>query len=101
MKKILILGLSVILFTAAASAQLGPRERIQNHRVTEGFNNGQITRPERFQLRRDELRYKTEQRHARRDGFVSPRERRRLHQMRRHERRETFRFKHNRHHRIF
>jgi hypothetical protein len=101
MKKILILGLSVVLFTAAASAQLGPRERVQNHRVTEGFKNGQITRPEKFQLQKDELRYKKERRHSRRDGFVSPRERRKLHNMRRHNRHETFRFKHNRHHRLF
>ncbi|HKB44860.1 MAG TPA: hypothetical protein VKC90_10740 [Chitinophagaceae bacterium] len=101
MKKILVLSLSLVLLSVAASAQqdnVGNRTR--RHRVERGFNNEQITGPERHQLRRDHFRYKIAQHRARRDGFVGPIERRRLHKMRNHNRHEMFRYKHNRRHRV-
>jgi hypothetical protein len=101
MKKIFILGLSLIFLSVAASAQqdnIG--DRFRRHRVEHDFNNGQLTRPERHQLRKDHFRYKVAQRRAHRDGFVGPIERRRLYKMRRHNRHESFRFRHNRLHRV-
>ena len=95
MKKILTLGLALVLISAAASAQRGPGDRIRRHQVTQGFNNGQITRPERFQLRKDAFRYQMLNRKVHRDGVVTPLEHRRLHQVRRHERHDMFRFRHN------
>jgi hypothetical protein len=101
MKKIFILSLSLVLLSAAASAQHDDAgDRFRRHHTTHSFSNGQITRPERHQLRQDQFRYKVARRHARRDGFVGPVERRRLHKMRRHNRHEMFRFRHNRHHRV-
>lgn len=94
MKKLFVLGVILTLLAASASAQ-GPGDRIQRQRIERGFNNGQLTRPERFRLERDHHRFKAERRRAFSDGRVTPRERRRLNHMRRHERRETFRFKHN------
>jgi len=101
MKKILILSLSLVLLSAAASAQQdNVGDHFRRHRIERGFNNHQLTRPERHQLRRDHVRYRIAQHRARRDGFVGPIERRRLHKMRNHNRREPFRFRHNRRHRV-
>jgi len=98
MKKLFVLGVILILLAASASAQ-GPGDRIHRQRIEKGFDNRQLTRPERFRLQKDEFRYKNERRRAFRDGRLDRHERRRLHKMRRHERREMFRLKHNRHRR--
>lgn len=101
MKKILVLSLSLVLLSVAASAQQdNVGDRFRRHRVERGFNNEQTTRPERHQLRRDHFRYKIAQHRARRDSFVGPIERRRLHKMRNHNRHEMFRYRHNRGHRV-
>ena len=89
MKKIIFLGLVLVLLSAMASAQQGSRDHFRRHRIA------QINRPERFQLRKEQFRYKVAQHNAHRDGFVSPMEHRRLCKMRRHDRREVFLFRHN------
>ena len=99
MKKIFVLGMVLTLLAAAASAQ-GPGDRIRRQRIEQGFNSGQITRPERFRLQKDRIQYKVERRRAARDGRITPLERRRLSKIRRHDRREAFRFKHNRRRRL-
>jgi hypothetical protein len=100
MKKVFILGLIITLANLSTSAQNRPVDRIQKFRMERGFNRGQITRPERFHLRKDQFRYKIAQRRVRRDGTVTPMERRRLMMMKRHNRQEMFRFKHNRFRRV-
>ena len=94
MKKLFVLGVILTLLAASASAQ-GAGDRIHRQRTERSFDNGQLTRPERSRLHKDQVRIKTERRRAFRDGRVNPSERRRLHKMRRHERREMRRFKHN------
>lgn len=95
MKKVLYLCAVLLLLSAAASAQQKPGDRILRHRVAEGFRDGNITRFERHRIRQDVVRYKTADRNARRDGVVSPRERRKIHAMKAKTRRDAFRFKHN------
>lgn len=99
MKKLVALSFLVMILTVAVSAQT-TRERIQKHRVREGFRSGQITRPERFELRKDQFRYQSMQRRAHRDGRVTPIERRRLHKQKAENRREQFRYMHNRQRRV-
>lgn len=99
MKKIFALSFLVMILTVAASAQ-GPRERFQKHRIREGFRSGQLTRPERFELRKDQFRYQNMQRRVHRDGVVTPIERRRLHKQKAENRRERFRYMHNRQRRV-
>jgi hypothetical protein len=94
MKKILSISLVLILLSAAASAQRSG-DRIRRNYIKQGFSSGQISRPERFELRKDAVRYKAAQHHARRDGVVTPLERRRIHKLRCETRRDAFRFKHN------
>jgi hypothetical protein len=100
MKKLFTLGLILVLLSVTASAQRGQGDRFRRHRMTNGFYSGQLTRPERFELRKDQFRYKTSQRRARRDGIVTPFERRRLHKIKQHGRRDQFRFRHNGHRRV-
>jgi hypothetical protein len=94
MKKLFVLGAILTLFIVSASAQ-GPRDRIRSERIERGFNNGQLTRPEKFRLHQNKTRHKVERRRAVRDGRVTPVERRRLHKMKRHDRHEIYRLKHN------
>lgn len=94
MKKLFVLGLILTILAASATAQ-GPRDRIRRERIERGFQNGQLTRPEKFRLHQNQFRFKAERRRALRDGKVTGFERRRLHTMKRHDRREIFRLKHN------
>jgi hypothetical protein len=87
MKRIVSFILILTLVMTSVSAQrisTGPRS-----------NRGQITRLEARQLQRDQRHYKIARRAAARDRMVTPRERRRLKAIRKHERRDLFRFKHN------
>ena len=94
MKKLFVLGVILTLLSAAASAQ-DAGDRIHRQRIERGFNNGQLTRPEKFRLQKDRTHIKVERRRAFRDGRINHSERRRLHRMRRHERREMRHFRHN------
>lgn len=95
MKEIITISLILILFSFGASAQLDSRKPLRKHRVTHGFSNGQITRPERFELRRDVIRLNMVQRNARRDGIVTPLEKIKVHKVKCKTRRDAFRFRHN------
>jgi len=99
MKKLLALTFILMSFSFATSAQV-IRERVQKHRIREGFRNGQLTRPERFELRKDQFRYQNMQHRVHRDGIVTPIERRRLHKQKAENRREQFRYMHNRQRRV-
>jgi len=94
MKKIFVLSAILTLFIASASAQ-DRGDRIRRHKIERSFDNGQLTRPEKFRLQKNQFRYKVEKRRAGRDGRISPLERRRLSKMQRHDRREMFRYRHN------
>ena len=101
MKKILFVGLILTLFAGAVSAQQTRNDRLPQQREVQSFQRGrQLTRPEVRHLRNDELRYKITRRRAHRDGRVSPIERRRLHNIKKDQRRDLFRFRHNNRRRI-
>jgi len=95
MKKIIILTLFITSLGLTVSAQRGQNGKFDRGRITLGLNNGGLTRMEKSRLQQDAFRYRLAQRHARRDGFISPRERRRLRKMKARERRESFYFRHN------
>jgi hypothetical protein len=99
MKKLLLFSIVAVLLTVTVSAQRAG-DRLQKHSIRQGFRSGQLTRPERFELRKDRVRYHRMDRRAHRDGVVTPIERRRLHHKKTQNRREVFRYKHNRHRRV-
>ena len=100
MKKILILGAVFALFTTAASAQLRS-DAVQRHRIEKGFQSGQLTRGEKFKLKKDHGKYAKAKRKALRDGRLTPMEKRKLNAMKRHNSRKTFAMKHNHRRRVF
>jgi hypothetical protein len=95
-----MLGLTVLLISVASSAQIRPTDRFRSQRMESGFNRGQLTRCEKLELRKDQIRYQMSRRRATKDGIVTPMERRRLSKMRRNDRRELFYFSHNNRRRI-
>ena len=92
MKKIMTLGILILLFTLAAPAQQGYRGL--------RARPSEITRFERLQLQKDLFSYRIARRHAGRDGVYTPYERRKLNNMRQKTRRDAFRFRHNGRHRL-
>ena len=95
MKKFITLGLILVVLSVTASAQQGSGERFRRHRIHHGFRHGEITRHERMEIRKNTFRYDMAQHRARRDGIVTPLEHRRLNHLRRNDRREAFRYRHN------
>ncbi len=91
MKKLLYLSLILILSATAASSQVVIKVPVR----PQGFNNQRISRPERFQLKRDVVRLNIVQSIARKDGIVTPFERRRINKEKCNIGRDAFRFKHN------
>jgi hypothetical protein len=100
MKKILLATFVLALFTTAASAQKG-HDAIQRHRIENGFQSGQLTRGERFELQNDHGRYEQARRIAMRDGRITPAERRKLNALKRNDNRRTYAMKHNNRRRVF
>lgn len=98
MKKILTLGFAFVALSFAATAQFTtPAQKMHKRKV---LNSGQITAPERLILEKDAAHYRHLKHKARRDGRITPMERRRIKAAKRHERREFIRFRHNRFHRV-
>lgn len=95
MKKILVFSLLLVLVSAAASAQAGPGSRFRKQGIQRGFSQGQLSRPEKMELRKDVFRNQLLKHKARRDGIVTPIERRRLKRAKCDTRRDVFRFRHN------
>ena len=95
MKKILVFSLLLVLISAAATAQAGPGSRFRKQGIERGFSQGQLSRSEKFELRKDVFRNQIMKRRIRRDGFVTPIERRRLHRAKCDTRRDLYRFRHN------
>lgn len=101
MKKIFFLGfILTLIFSVSASAQVTEGRHLRHQRESQGFRNGEINRFEMRRLHHDQFRYHMARRRAYRDGRISPFERRHLNKMRRHERRELYRFRHNRFHHV-
>ena len=92
MKRILLLTVTLALVTTVVSAQRITRSPRQNR--------GEITRFEAHKLQRDQRQYKIARKMAVRDRVVTPRERRKLRAIRKHERRDLFRFRHNNRRRV-
>lgn len=95
MKKILSLSFILVLTATVSFAQQGYGDRFRKQRTTQSLRGGQITGLERLELRKDLVRQNMIQRHARKDGVVTPFEKVRIHRAKCNTRRDAFRFKHN------
>ncbi|HMG69211.1 MAG TPA: hypothetical protein VK588_16045 [Chitinophagaceae bacterium] len=95
MKKILFLGFILTLFAVSASAQSDDGGRFRHHREVRSYHHGELNRFEKRRLHHDRFHYGMARRRVHRDRFVSHSERRHLDNIRRHDRRESYRFNHN------
>ena len=86
MKKILVFSLILVLTSVAASAQVGRGN---------GLRKSQLNRNERIELRQDVFRNQSIRKRARRDGVITPIERRRMHRSKCESPRDLVRFRHN------
>jgi hypothetical protein len=100
MKKILFFAVAFTLFTTVASAQRG-HDRVQRHRIEQGFKSGQLTRGEKFRLHQDRMSYRQAKRIALRDGRITRSERRWLNSLKRQDSRRIYAMKHNSRRRSF
>ncbi|HYV04975.1 MAG TPA: hypothetical protein VFB82_10330 [Blastocatellia bacterium] len=66
----MLLGLSAICF-----ASINGRQYREQRRIREGIRSGELTRREAGRLETEQARIRMYERFARRDGYVSPRER--------------------------
>lgn len=94
MKKNLSLIFILILTTTVSFAQQGYGDRFRKQRATQSLRGGQITGLERLELIKDWVRQSMIQRHARRDGVVTPFEKVRINKAKCNTRRDAIRFKH-------
>jgi hypothetical protein len=69
----LLLGLSAVSF-----AGINGRQHREQQRIREGIRSGELTRREAVRLEAEQARIRGYERYARRDGYISPRERARL-----------------------
>lgn len=76
-----ILALCVFGISSVSMARqrtINQREHHQQQRIGQGIRSGELTRREARRLEAQEARIRVDERFARRDGYVSPRERARL-----------------------
>lgn len=69
----LLLGLSAVSF-----ADINGRQHREQQRIKQGIRSGELTRLEARRLGTEQARIRAYERYARRDGYISPRERARL-----------------------
>ena len=95
MKKIFALGLVLALFTATVSAQQTRNDFRNGREYHQRFDRGKMTKGEKAKLHKNDRKYKHAKKRFMRDGKLSPMERKQLAKMKRHDRRDTYRFRHN------
>lgn len=107
MKKILLLGIVATLFTLGASAQVrkeafgrdqkGPDRQHMTQRKKQQMDHRthNLTGAERMKMRHHSSQYQRAKHRAYRDGKISHREQRNLRKMKKHNRHDAYRYKHN------
>jgi hypothetical protein len=102
MKRIHVVLLVAMLGTLVAGAAfagapgVNHRQAHQRARIAHGMRCGELTRAEAVRLRAGQRQIRRAERRARADGFVSGRERARIHRLQNRESRAIYRLKHNR-----
>ena len=99
---ILGLGLGAIAPVSASAAvrqhSINKVERREQVRIRQGIRSGELTRAEAGRLKREQAKIRVDQRRARADGNVTPKERKKLHKELRKANRDIYHQKHDRQH---
>ena len=91
---VFILGASTVSM-AGSHHSINSRERNQQQRINQGIRSGELTRREARRLEAGQARIRTDERFARADGTVTPRERARLQRELNRQSRGIYRQKHD------
>jgi hypothetical protein len=93
----MIIGLVLIMISVSwARDPISHRQKKQSKRITHGIRGGEVTGREFVRLNREQRRIGKYKRRARRDGYISYKERRRLHRMQDRASEHIYQTKHNR-----
>ena len=92
----LLLGALLLGLSAVSFAGINGRQHREQLRIRHGIRSGELTRREAFRLQAERARIRAYERYARRDGYVSPRERARLDRGLDRASRDIYRQKHDR-----
>lgn len=92
----LIAGVFVLAASAVSMAGINRRQHNEQKRIGQGIRSGELTRREAERLEAGMARIRVDERFARHDGVVTPRERERLNRELNHESRMIYRQKHDR-----
>jgi hypothetical protein len=95
----LLSGMGIcVICTASVWAQpsINRSEHREQVRIHQGVRSGELTRRETRRLEAEQARIRVDERFARADGTITPRERARLNNERRHASRDIYRQKHDR-----
>jgi hypothetical protein len=99
MKKILALGVVFALFSIAASAQPG-RDALRKDVPGDHARSGQVARGDQFKMNRNDAKFHKTKHRSHRGGHFSRFEKRKHHNMKKHNHRKAFRSRHNGHRRV-
>jgi len=114
MKKLLLLGIVATLLTVGASAQNSKQDfrkdgsgagfkkdgaamNSRNDGPRKDFRASQLTRGEKARMNHNSASFARAKHRAGSDGKFSSKEKKRLHKMKKHNRHDAFRYKHNDH----
>ncbi|MEW6197005.1 MAG: hypothetical protein AB1521_17800 [Bacteroidota bacterium] len=100
MKKLILSFTTLIIFAGIVSAQtrtpgINKTQRNQQVKIHQGIKSGELTRPEVWQLERQQARIQCEKRIAKADGVVTNGERVRIHKHQAFASRNIYCKKHN------
>lgn len=90
---VFVLGVSAV--SMAGGRGINARQHREQHRIFRGIRNGELTRREAGRLEARLLGIRRAERRARSDGYLSPRERARLHHRLNRESRAIYRQTHD------
>ena len=92
----LLVGVALCAAPAVASAKtINGIEHREQLRIRQGIRSGELTRAEARRLEAEQARVRVDERFARADGRLTPKERERLHKELRHASRDIYRQKHD------
>ena len=92
----LLVGVALCAVPAVAGAQtINGIEHREQLRIRQGIRSGELTRAEARRLEAEQARIRVDERFARADGRLTPKERERLHKELRHASRDIYRQKHD------
>ena len=82
---------------ASESSVVDQRQQRQENRIQQGVNSGSLSKKEERRIRKDQARIKRMEKHSKKDGHVTAKEKKKIHRAQKHASHKISRKKHNKH----